>query len=274
MFKRKQKSNKNVRVEEPKRGTHLKKQKKVKTVRPKRKIRWSVVIKLIITIAIIVAAVYGGFIAKDYLDGVNQKLNDIVTNTKETQTKQDDLENQQDELKTKQDELENKQTELEEKQKELEIAKAEKKAEEERLAKEKAEAEEKARQEAIRIAQADKQQVTSRSSSSIRTATGTTGEYQNYAKDLCLNTYGWSEYDFECLVKLWNKESGWNPNAHNKSSGAHGIPQSLPASKMASEGNDYYTNGYTQIRWGLKYIKNRYGTPAKAWQHSQNTGWY
>jgi hypothetical protein len=98
--------------------------------------------------------------------------------------------------------------------------------------------------------------------------------YQNYAHDLVIGTYGWSEYDFQCLVKLWNRESGWNPNAHNKSSGAHGIPQSLPASKMKSEGADYYTNGYTQIRWGLKYIKGRYGSPAKAWQHSQKKGWY
>lgn len=98
--------------------------------------------------------------------------------------------------------------------------------------------------------------------------------YQNYAHDLVIGTYGWSEYDFQCLVKLWNRESGWNPNAHNKSSGAHGIPQSLPASKMRSEGADYYTNGYTQIRWGLKYIKGRYGSPSKAWAHSQRKGWY
>lgn len=98
--------------------------------------------------------------------------------------------------------------------------------------------------------------------------------YQNYAHDLVINKYGWSEYDFQCLIKLWNRESGWNPNAHNKSSEAHGIPQSLPASKMRSEGADYYTNGYTQIRWGLKYIKGRYGSPSKAWQHSQRKGWY
>ena len=99
-------------------------------------------------------------------------------------------------------------------------------------------------------------------------------EYQSYAHNLVINSYGWSEADYEALVKLWNRESGWNPNAHNKSSGAHGIPQSLPANKMASEGSDYYTNGYTQIRWGLKYIKQRYGTPSAAWAHSQQTGWY
>lgn len=104
--------------------------------------------------------------------------------------------------------------------------------------------------------------------------TGTKAQYQAYAHDLVINQYGWSEYDFQCLVKLWNRESGWSPSAHNKSSGAHGIPQSLPASKMRSAGADYYTNGYTQIRWGLGYIKGRYGSPAKAWTHSQRKGWY
>ena len=76
------------------------------------------------------------------------------------------------------------------------------------------------------------------------------------------------------MILKWNKESGWNPNCHNSNSGAHGIPQSLPASKMASEGNDYYTNGYTQIRWGLKYILNRYGTPENAWFYFQKHYWY
>ena len=144
------------------------------------------------------------------------------------------------------------------------------KAEAEQKAKEEAEAKKKA--EELRIAQS--KQVTSRGGTSVRAATGTKAEYQAYAKNLCINTYGWTENDFNCLVKLWERESNWNPNAHNKSSGAHGIPQSLPASKMASEGDDYYTNGKTQIRWGLKYIKNRYGTPANAWAHSQQKGWY
>lgn len=98
-------------------------------------------------------------------------------------------------------------------------------------------------------------------------------ELQSYAHNLVIS-YGWSEYDYECLVKLWNRESSWNPNAVNKKSGACGIPQSLPCKKMASEGSDYKTNGKTQIRWGLKYIKNRYGSPSNAWAHSQKTGWY
>ena len=99
-------------------------------------------------------------------------------------------------------------------------------------------------------------------------------EYQAYAYDKVINLYLWSEEDYNALVKLWDRESEWNPHAHNKNSGAHGIPQSLPANKMASEGDDYYTNGYTQINWGLKYIKERYGSPLAAWMHSERKGWY
>lgn len=150
------------------------------------------------------------------------------------------------------------------------IAEEKAKVEAEQKAKEEAEAKKKA--EELRIAQS--KQVTSRGGTSVRTATGTKAEYQAYAKNLCINTYGWTENDFNCLVKLWERESNWNPNAHNKSSGAHGICQALPASKMASEGSDYMTNYKTQIRWGLKYIKNRYGIPANAWAHSQQKGWY
>ena len=115
-------------------------------------------------------------------------------------------------------------------------------------------------------------QVTSRSSSE-RTVSGTVAEYQAYAKKKCLE-YGWSESDFQCLVKLWNRESNWRVTAKNPSSGAYGIPQSLPASKMASAGSDYLTNYKTQINWGLSYIKSRYGTPTAAWNHSQRTNWY
>ena len=104
-------------------------------------------------------------------------------------------------------------------------------------------------------------------------AKGSKAEIQAYAHSLVLS-YGWSEYDWECLVKLWNRESSWNPNAVNKRSGACGIPQSLPCSKMAVEGTDYKTNYRTQVRWGLKYIQWRYGSPSAAWGHSQRTGWY
>lgn len=155
------------------------------------------------------------------------------------------------------------------------IAEEQARIEAEKKAKE--EAEEKARQEEQqrKLAQAKTQQkVTSRGGNIPRATSGTKAEYQEYAHDLCINTYGWTENDFDCLVKLWTKESNWNANAHNSSSGAHGIPQSLPASKMASEGSDYYTNGKTQIRWGLKYIKGRYGSPSKAWSFWLNHNWY
>ncbi len=113
----------------------------------------------------------------------------------------------------------------------------------------------------------------SKKENTIKAVSGSKSEYQDYAYNLVI-AMGWSESDFQSLINLWERESGWNPNAHNKSSGAHGIPQSLPASKMSSQGEDYYTNGYTQIRWGLDYILNRYGTPNKAWKHFQDKNWY
>jgi len=118
-------------------------------------------------------------------------------------------------------------------------------------------------------------QVTSRSSGERANVavSGTKAEYQAYARERCL-AYGWSESDFNCLVKLWNRESNWRVTACNKSSGAYGIPQALPASKMASAGSDYKTNYKTQINWGLGYIKARYGSPTAAWNHSQSKGWY
>ena len=118
------------------------------------------------------------------------------------------------------------------------------------------------------------QKVTSRSTLPRNyKATGSVYEYQQYAKAKCYE-YGWSESDFNCVVYLWNKESGWNPTAYNKRSGAYGIPQALPATKMASAGSDYMTNYKTQINWGLSYIKSRYGTPTAAYNHSQTKGWY
>lgn len=89
-----------------------------------------------------------------------------------------------------------------------------------------------------------------------------------------LGGYGWGDDQFSCLVSLWHKESGWRYNAYNASSGATGIPQALPGSKMASAGADWQTNPATQIRWGLGYIQGRYGSPCGAWSHSQSVGWY
>lgn len=118
-----------------------------------------------------------------------------------------------------------------------------------------------------------KAKVTNRSSVGRTHISGSVAEYQAYAKTRCV-AYGWSEADFNCLVSLWNKESNWNPNAYNTRTGAYGIPQALPASKMATAGTDYKTNYKTQINWGLSYIKSRYGSPSAAWNHSQRKGWY
>jgi len=86
--------------------------------------------------------------------------------------------------------------------------------------------------------------------------------------------YGWSSAQFSCLDSLWMRESGWNVHAQNPSSGAYGIPQALPASKMATAGADWQTNAATQIRWGLSYISSRYGSPCGAWAHEEADGWY
>lgn len=86
--------------------------------------------------------------------------------------------------------------------------------------------------------------------------------------------YGWDDAEFSCLVKLWNRESNWNYQAENPSSGAYGIPQSLPGNKMAAAGSDWATNPTTQITWGLGYISGRYGSPCGAWAHSESVGWY
>lgn len=86
--------------------------------------------------------------------------------------------------------------------------------------------------------------------------------------------YGWGSEQFRCLDLLWTRESGWRADAYNASSGAYGIPQSLPGSKMASAGSDWRTNAATQIDWGLSYISARYGTPCGAWAHSEAYNWY
>ncbi|WP_260406612.1 phospholipase [Microbacterium sp. G2-8] len=94
------------------------------------------------------------------------------------------------------------------------------------------------------------------------------------ARDMAATTYGWGEGEFSCLDSLWTKESGWNYQAQNPSSGAYGIPQSLPGDKMSSIAGDWATNAHTQIAWGLDYISSVYGTPCAAWGHSQATDWY
>ena len=89
-----------------------------------------------------------------------------------------------------------------------------------------------------------------------------------------LAEFGFSADQFGCLDSLWSSESGWRVNADNPSSSAYGIPQALPGSKMSSFGADWATNPVTQIRWGLDYISDRYGSPCSAWSFKQGRGWY
>ena len=99
------------------------------------------------------------------------------------------------------------------------------------------------------------------------------GSAKAIAKQL-LADRGWGDGEFSCLVTLWNHESGWRVHAANPS-GAYGIPQALPGSKMASAGPNWQDNAETQIKWGLGYIKSRYGTPCGAWSSWQSQGgWY
>lgn len=94
------------------------------------------------------------------------------------------------------------------------------------------------------------------------------------AKALMDDKYGWGEKQYACLDDLWIKESHWNYRASNKRTGAHGIPQALPATKMDSAGTDWRTNPVTQISWGLRYIEVRYETPCKAWAKFKRSNWY
>jgi hypothetical protein len=89
-----------------------------------------------------------------------------------------------------------------------------------------------------------------------------------------LRSFHWPGWQFKYLNLLWSRESGWNVFAENPYSGAYGIPQAVPGSKMASAGPDWESNARTQIHWGLRYIKAMYGSPLAAWQHELATGWY
>jgi hypothetical protein len=98
---------------------------------------------------------------------------------------------------------------------------------------------------------------------------------QSYASGR-MGAYGWDSSQFNCLVSLWNIESGWRWDAYNASSGAYGIPQALPADKLSSAGSDWRTSSSTQIEWGLGYIQGRYGTPCSAYsfETSHIPYWY
>ena len=109
---------------------------------------------------------------------------------------------------------------------------------------------------------------------SVEAKTYSKKECKAYAHNLVIKKYKWTEFQYKRLVQVWNYESHWNAKAYNKRTGACGIAQATPCSKMKSYGKDYKTNCKVQIRWGLNYIKKRYKKPSKAWNHIVRTGWY
>ncbi|WP_211331678.1 phospholipase [Frondihabitans australicus] len=132
-----------------------------------------------------------------------------------------------------------------------------------------------ARIEAIKTANEKKAQIEAQKDADAarQAAANTPAAAQATAQKLMASQYGWGSDQFSCLVNLWNKESGWNYKAYN-ASGATGIPQALPGSKMSSVASDWATNATTQIIWGLGYIQGSYGTPCAAWAHSEANNWY
>jgi hypothetical protein len=100
------------------------------------------------------------------------------------------------------------------------------------------------------------------------------GSARDIARQMMLSMYGWDDTQFACFDKIITQESGWNVSATNRSSGAYGIPQALPGSKMATAGADWQTNPATQIKWALGYVQGRYSTPCGAWSFKSAHGWY
>lgn len=97
---------------------------------------------------------------------------------------------------------------------------------------------------------------------------------RHIARTMLVRRFGWTGWQFKFLNRLWATESGWNRYATNPYSGAYGIPQAVPGSKMSSAGPGWQWNARTQIRWGMRYIQARYGTPYRAWRQQRYYGWY
>jgi len=102
---------------------------------------------------------------------------------------------------------------------------------------------------------------------------GTT-DPREIARQILKNKYGYGDADFDCFNNIIIRESMWDIDATNPSSGAYGIPQALPGSKMASAGSDWRTNPATQITWAIGYMEDRYGSPCAAWSFKRANGWY
>jgi hypothetical protein len=109
--------------------------------------------------------------------------------------------------------------------------------------------------------------------SAIKGGSSASGTYEQLGMTMAAKA-GWTGAQAACLDLLWTRESGWRMVWNSAGSGAYGIPQALPASKMASAGADYMTNPATEIRWGLGYIAERYRTPCIAWRQETISGWY
>lgn len=101
-----------------------------------------------------------------------------------------------------------------------------------------------------------------------------TSDPRDIARQILKNKYGYGNDQYQCFNNIIIRESNWDIDATNPSSGAYGIPQSLPGSKMASAGDDWRTNPATQITWGIEYMKDRYGSPCSAWGFKSSHGWY
>jgi len=114
----------------------------------------------------------------------------------------------------------------------------------------------------------------SASSSPTTSSTATNDSSPEQIAQSMLTSYGWDSGQWTYLYQLWEKESQWSVTATNAGSGAYGIAQANPGSQMDSAGSDWRTDATTQIKWGLEYIKDRYGSPEAAWAHETADGWY
>ena len=94
------------------------------------------------------------------------------------------------------------------------------------------------------------------------------------ARQIMKNKYNYGADQYDCFNYIIMRESMWKVNATNRSSGAYGIPQALPGTKMATVANDWRTNPATQIIWGIKYMNQRYGSPCEAKVFKASHGWY
>jgi len=128
------------------------------------------------------------------------------------------------------------------------------------------------REQAAKAAREARQRRAAASRSASRTVSY--GDPRSIARSMMAERYGWGAGEFSCLDTLWEHESSWDPRAENASSGAYGIPQALPGSKMSTYGGDWQSNPVTQIEWGLAYIRQSYASPCGAWSVWQSKGWY